>query len=404
MHLTDMVVRSLPLQKEGQKDYTDDTFAGLTLRVGKRTKTFMLLVGSGKQRKRHTLGKYPYVSLQDARKKARIIVGQREQAPADMAPEVSFDDALDTFLKAYAEKNKDSTVYETTRLLNRHLKPALTGKNLNDAKKWRLVEIMDEIEKVSIRRHFYTAAFTFFRWSRRYDIPNPLEGVEKPPKSKSRSRLFTPDEFRTIWQASLDMGTYGLLYRVLLASGQRLGQIANLHSDFIDRGSRQITWPAELMKTNKEFTFPYGDLLHSLLPQGDGHLFTGDDGEPWDNWTDPHNDLLARCKLRCCLEKSFEFLDPFRDRVDRLVYHPQQVGSLSRGDAISRDEIPLNRVRPVNVNPRDLSPVGLGICVSKLFVSQAEHARVKFEFRGIVAKQFEWELRPPFGPCEWSRV
>lgn len=297
MHLNDLVVRSLPFQETGQKDYIDDTIAGLTLRVGKRTKTFMLVVGTGKARKRHTLGKYPHLSLQDARKKARILIGQREAAPKEDAPKVPFDDALDKFLTAYAEKNKDSTVYETTRLLNRHLKPVLTGKSLRDAKKWRLVEILDEIEKVSIRRHFYTAAYTFFRWTRRYDLPNPLEGVEKPPKSKSRSRLFTPAEFLTIWRESLALGTYGRLYRVLLISGQRLGQIANLHADFIDRGKRQITWPPELMKTNKEFTLPYGDLLHSLLPQGEGLLFAGEDGEPWDNWTDPHNDLLERCQL-----------------------------------------------------------------------------------------------------------
>jgi hypothetical protein len=83
MHLDDLVVRSLPFQKTGQKDYIDDTIAGLTLRVGKRTKTFMLVVGSAKARKRHTLGKYPHLSLQDARKKARILIGQREAAPKE---------------------------------------------------------------------------------------------------------------------------------------------------------------------------------------------------------------------------------------------------------------------------------------------------------------------------------
>lgn len=178
MHLTDLVVRSLPFAKSGQKDYTDDATAGLTLRVGKRTKTFMLLVGSGKARKRHTLGKYPFVSLQDARKKARIIIGQREQAPQgdDQAPEVPFDDALDKFLTAYAEKNKDSTVYETTRLLNRHLKPSLTGKGLREAKKWRLVEILDEIEKVRhchCRAHCHAARAC-----------NKARGVRGPPHER----------------------------------------------------------------------------------------------------------------------------------------------------------------------------------------------------------------------------
>jgi hypothetical protein len=46
----------------------------------------MLLVGSGKARKRHTLGKYAYVSLQDARKQARIIIGQRELGDTFIGP------------------------------------------------------------------------------------------------------------------------------------------------------------------------------------------------------------------------------------------------------------------------------------------------------------------------------
>ena len=195
-------------------------------------------------------------------------------------------------MRGYAEKNKPSTVKETERLLNRYLKPLGTGKKLPEFSKTELVRTLDAIVSRSERRHFYTAAHTFFRWCRRYDLRNPLEGVEKPAKSPIRNRLLSNEEFLLVWRASLAMGKYGLLVRCLLVSGQRLNQIASLAGPYINRDTRTIHWPGRLMKGNLDFLFPYGDLLHSLLPQGDGLLFPTEAGDPFNNWTDSHKELL----------------------------------------------------------------------------------------------------------------
>lgn len=295
VNLTDLMIRSLRPIPGKRVTYLDKTLKGFGVRITENgAKTFVLTYGP--DRRRVKLGDVGVTQLKAARDKAKTILAEHQLAvPSDARAE--FDDALATFLRHYAEKNRPVTVYETTRLLRRHLEPALTGKPLTYATRRTLVDILDGIESVSIRRHFYTAAYTFFRWARRYDLRNPLEGIEKPPKSKPRERLIRDDEFLKIWDASLTLGTYGLLVRCLLVSGQRLRQITYLSGAYIDRTARTITWPRGLMKNDLEFIFPYSDLLHSLLPQGEGLLFRGENGAAWDNWTAPHNELIKRAKV-----------------------------------------------------------------------------------------------------------
>lgn len=257
--------------------------AGLSIRIGKNRKTFQLVLGSGKSRKRITLGHYPHLTLQAAKKKATQLIGTHLSQDT---PQIGTAEALERFLEHQARKNKAVSVKETSRLLKRHL--LFVGK-LADLTKGRLVEILDAIEAPMERRHFYTACFTFLRWARRYDLPNRLEGVEKPPNNAPRARLLSDEEMVKVWAQSLLGGSYGLICRCLIVSGQRVSQIAHLHAKHVNREGRTITWPAALMKSGQEHTIPYGPLLHSLLPQGDGVLF---DAEGYPSWTAPHEQLV----------------------------------------------------------------------------------------------------------------
>jgi integrase len=292
MHLTDMAIASLKPPRSGQKTYFDDGLKGFGIRLSYGgTKTFVLMQGSARQLT--TLGRYnpPHFTLAKARSKARALIGAHQSE--QRAPQITVQDALDRFMEHYAAKNKKSTVEETERLLRRYL--AFNGK-LADIKRSQLVQKLDAIEALSERRHFFTAAHTFFRWCRRYDLPNLLEGVEKPPKNPSRARLLTNEEMAVVWEKTHRLGVYGLICRVLIVSGQRLTQIAHLHSSYLDRGKKLIAWPPELMK-GREFILPYGDLLHSQLPQGDGLLFTNEEGAPFNSWSDPHKELLDLCRI-----------------------------------------------------------------------------------------------------------
>src|SRR4051794_33464110 len=72
MRFTDRSLAALPPPKRGQKLNADDTILGFGLRIGTQSKTFVLTTGA--DRNRITIGRYPVVSLAQAREKAKTIL------------------------------------------------------------------------------------------------------------------------------------------------------------------------------------------------------------------------------------------------------------------------------------------------------------------------------------------
>jgi hypothetical protein len=67
MQLTDPTVRVLSAT-EAPTEHYDDSIPGLYVRVGRRTKTFMLTIGTGAVRQRCTLGRYNLGSIAAVRR------------------------------------------------------------------------------------------------------------------------------------------------------------------------------------------------------------------------------------------------------------------------------------------------------------------------------------------------
>ena len=69
LKLTDLTIQKFKHQHP-QITYWDTMLPAFGVRVGTRSKTFIVM--QGKTRKRQTLGRYPATKLQDAREQARI--------------------------------------------------------------------------------------------------------------------------------------------------------------------------------------------------------------------------------------------------------------------------------------------------------------------------------------------
>lgn len=75
-HFTDVFIRNLKFGDQGQIDYVDETpprsgsQGVLGIRVGKRTKTWFVRYRANGKKRRHTLGRYPDVTLSEARNRA----------------------------------------------------------------------------------------------------------------------------------------------------------------------------------------------------------------------------------------------------------------------------------------------------------------------------------------------
>jgi hypothetical protein len=88
MRLNDQKVRGLPLREIGQRDDADDTVRGLFLRVGTRTKTFMVIIRTPSGRKRVKLGTYPGLTLGKARENARDLLAENPLKKGRATPNV----------------------------------------------------------------------------------------------------------------------------------------------------------------------------------------------------------------------------------------------------------------------------------------------------------------------------
>jgi hypothetical protein len=76
MRITDIQVRNLPVPEKGSKVYYDDTLKGFGVRVSNAgTKAFIL--ATGKNRDRTTIGRYPTISLAEARDVAKKLMAER---------------------------------------------------------------------------------------------------------------------------------------------------------------------------------------------------------------------------------------------------------------------------------------------------------------------------------------
>lgn len=235
MRLTDTSVRALPAPPKGAKIHHDESLTGFGVRVTSTgVKSFVLTYGA--QRERVTIGRYPIISLADARqiakeKLAEITLGKHR--PKRM----TFGAAMELYIKEKQAKNKASTIAITRGILNTHFKH-LHDRGINEIGNREIAEVTDRLIRdgyPSAANHALTAAKTFFRWAVRRGISesSSIGLLEKPARHNTRERVLTDDELRTLWRA-LDKTPqpFGDIVRLLVLTGQRRSEIASLKAEW----------------------------------------------------------------------------------------------------------------------------------------------------------------------------
>jgi hypothetical protein len=156
MKLTDLSLKGLKAPTKGQRTYLDDSLVGFGVRVSQGgTKAFVLV--HGRSRERTTIGRYPVISLSDARTEAKRILAERTLGYG-RAPSVPFEEALDLYIVNHLKPNtRRSTAYEIERLLRRML-PKVRHDKLDELETHRLMKIVEGyMAKPSVARHMFVA-------------------------------------------------------------------------------------------------------------------------------------------------------------------------------------------------------------------------------------------------------
>jgi integrase len=293
--LTDRAVHGFPLVSEGRKQYADDAVSGLSIRVGKTTKTFQLVIGTGASRKRFTLGTYPTLSLAQARQQARDILAQDRLEPEQ--PRTTFAEALELYYRVQLSTLRPTSIRAKQSSLERHFRPVFGTRALADIKRSDIAPILDRLTDTPAARHSaFKYLATFLNWcvTRGYLETAPTDRMEAPKGITPRDRVLSPAELVAIWHALPD-DDYGRIVKLCLLTGQRRHQWAAARREYLIGDT--ITWPAELMKAGKAHTLPLTPRIAALLPLRIGYLFPNGSNIPYGNWTRPKWRLDAASKV-----------------------------------------------------------------------------------------------------------
>lgn len=252
LQLTDVVVRNLK-PSEKRAIYYDQNLVGFGVRVETSgTKAFTLIYGANRQR--ITIGRVGIISLADARKKAKRVLA--EHTLGKIRPQnITYDEAKEQYLQDSEERNKPRTTKDYRRFLNSYFKYGRTP--IAEIKQPDIKRRVAKLNsKPSEKYHAFVAFRTFLRWCVKnlYIQHSPMEGLSPPPQ-KSRDRILTLDELKTVLNASLTSEKpYCNIVALLILTGQRRGEISNLKWEYIN--GDLITLPAAITKNGREHTFP----------------------------------------------------------------------------------------------------------------------------------------------------
>jgi len=222
-------------------------------------------VQHGRDRQFTTIGRYPIISLADARTEAKRILAERTLG-RHRTRSIAWDEAQALFLASCDKKNRPRTIKDYTRLLNRHF--AFGKKYLSDITPQDITRKLDHLaETPAEQNHALVAVKIFFKWAhrRRYLEHSPCEGMQVA-KRPTRERVLSEAELTTIYKAvSSGQDTFSYIVELLILTGQRRTEIGSLKWEWINEAGRTITLPASITKNKRMHTFPYGSLVATIL-------------------------------------------------------------------------------------------------------------------------------------------
>jgi len=291
-NLTDVRVRSATPPKQGILELWDSKTSGLCFRVmksGVRSWTFRYRPHSGAAFRRMTLGRYPALTLVEARAAAER-VRERVRTGADpqqdkrtdrealrAAPEqLTFDALADLYIERYAKRQKASWKNDES-YLRAHARPAWSKRDAASITSQDAARLLFDVvaaAPVSANR-LRSVLVKLFGWACDSALltNNPMLGVKKPHREgKGKTRTLNDPEIRVLWHA-LEKATAapGIIaaLKSLLLLGQRPGEVAGMAVTELNHlnNVRAAHWdlPPARMKARRAHVVPLPPLAREIV-------------------------------------------------------------------------------------------------------------------------------------------
>jgi len=295
--LTTKNVESAKPMLNSQIDYYDAHTKGLVLRVnpsGTKTWSYIYRANTmnGRKVRRFSLGRYPSISLSDARGLASEKYREVVIDGADPAAEktkiievVTVRDLAEAYIERHAKPNKKSWRVDQRNLKNNVL-PVIGKLHPKEVERHHIDAILDKIGKRGApvqQNRVFALMSSMFNWSIGVylDVP-PTFGMKKRMKEAPRERCLTTDEIRTLWIALSDaqMGKSGrrlyiteqvsLVLKLLLVTAQRSSEVSQAAISEFDLINGVWTIPGDRAKNGRSHRIPLSDLAIRLIKEAIG--------------------------------------------------------------------------------------------------------------------------------------
>ena len=262
---------------ETRREYFDRVVTGLALRVAPTgTKSWVVLYRQGRRLRRWTLGRYPTLSLADARDRARA--GLRTAAAGDDPAQakrtqrdaLTVGELAERYLVEYARPRKRSWK-EDRRLLTHAVLPIWrhqAARDIQRADARALVQAVATRGAPIAANRLRALLHTLFGFAVAHEIVevNPITHVPRPGIERRRDRVLTADEMRTFWsRLAAAPPPMAAALRLRLVTAQRGGEIHDMRWRDVDRATRWWTIPAARSKNGLPHRVPLTDPALDLI-------------------------------------------------------------------------------------------------------------------------------------------
>lgn len=176
--------------------------------------------------------------------------------------------------------------------------PRWTGRLIETISRAEINDLLDDVieeDGVARARELRKHLSKLFNWSadRGHIVASPMTGMRRPELGyRARERVLSMEELRRIWDAAGALGRrpgegsypFGPAYRLLILTGQRRSEVAELQRPWVEAARRAIEIPASHYKTKRPHVIPLSrpawDLVQSMPRWNGGDYVFSTDGGP----------------------------------------------------------------------------------------------------------------------------
>jgi integrase len=240
-----------------------------------------------------TLGDYPRVPIAKARELAREALelaergkdpGKQRKAEVITRNERVFETVAERFIDEYA-KSRQAEWKSTKYYLDAYALPQWRGRLVDEIRRGDVSSLLAQVQREAIKkaqakcekggrtrsdeRHQLTGTSAarevrkhlrkLFNWALMHDLVefNPAAGTRPELAYEKRERNLSLDELRRVWAAAGELGyPFGDITRLLILTGQRRSEVAEVPEEWLDREKRMIVIPKEDYKTKRQHAYP----------------------------------------------------------------------------------------------------------------------------------------------------